>query len=136
MQGGIRPPPSHAYSPDQSLLQPHVQPVVNPQQNTLITPMLLQPVLNHPIYIMLGQVSALVVISLTGFVLASGEIVAVCCLPLGFLLALPGALYAKQKKSDYFMVMGVNPPTHIITWVALIFCVFICIFSFFIGIIQ
>ena len=85
---------------------------------------------------MLGQVISLVIISLTGFVLASGEIGAVCCLPLGLLLALPGALYAKQKKSDYFMVMGVNPATHPITCVALIFCVFICIFSFFIGIIQ
>ena len=136
MQGRISPPPQHTYSPDQSLLHPHVQPVVDSQQQTLITPMLLQPISNHPIYIMLGQVISLVIISLTGFVLASGEIGAVCCLPLGLLLALPGALYAKQKKSDYFMVMGVNPATHPITWVALIFCVFICIFSFFIGIIQ
>ena len=83
---------------------------------------------------MLGQVSALVAISLTGLFLASGEMGAVCCLPLGLLLAIPGALFAKQKKEDYFMIVGVNPPTHPITWVALTFCVFICIFSFIIGV--
>jgi hypothetical protein len=88
-----------------------------------------------PISIMYGQVASLAIISLTGFTLASGSVFAVFCFPLGFLLALPGALYAKQKKLNYFMATGENPPTHPITRASLIACVFICIFSFMFGIV-
>lgn len=125
LQGGPYTAPPNAQQHVVGTQVPHV--AVIPQSMMGITPSLALP--PSEVAIMLGQVTALVMLSLTGIIISTGEVGAICCLPLGLLLCLPGALYAKQKKSDYFMIVGLNPPTSPFTWVALVVCVLIWLAS-------
>ena len=77
--------------------------------------------------ITIGQVSALAMLTLTGIIVSSGELMTILFLPIGMLLSLPGALYAKVKKNDYFMETGVYPPTHTTTWISLLICIVVCV---------
>ena len=106
------------------------QDVYIPQGPTVTSPLgQLTATTAVPFSITVGQIAALAVISLTAVTIAAGGMAGICCLPLGLLFTFPGALYAKQKKDDYFMIIGAYPPTHSLTWIALVACIIICIAS-------
>ena len=138
MQGGPPEPPAKA----PPILTPSIQDsvvmggvvqqqaVYIPQGSTITSPLgQLTATTAVPFSITVGQIAALAVISLTALTIAAGGMAGICCLPLGLLFSFPGALYAKQKKDDYFMIIGAYPPTHPLTWAALIACIIICIAS-------
>jgi len=110
------------------------QDVYIPQGPTVTSPLgQLTATTAVPFSITVGQIAALAVISLTAVTIAAGGVAGICCLPLGLLFSFPGALYAKQKKDDYFMIIGAYPPTHPSTWIALAITIVICVISLMVG---
>ena len=116
--------PWHEERHELTVLPPVRGDVVVQQPTMMYVPIANMMQAQPSIPITIGQVSALVILTLTSIVISSGGIANILFVPIGILLSLPGALYAKVKKGEYFMKVGAYPPTHTLTWISLIICIF------------